>query len=854
MNQYIYFSSKNSDNPNDAHSDFAVNFSNPIVIPPYAEVRCINCRINPNNNVYNIVKDENDRLAFAVSKWWVTEDGDTTVSNTFVKNPDIYQNGFPLFCIKLKPGNYDLENGTDINYHLNAQIEHAINREITNIPNIRNGVTCDIDANKIITIKVSLMGNNGYYQIPDGVNLPQDLLDKMSSFNSRKTIMSRVDFSNTTPSSTGKGVMSSPFNLRGVAPAADMIPPNQVSEYDVTCDTLAGGNFVVGDTIEIVADTSITAKVTAVAANLPTQIEIYQTSDLWKTDEAAANVNIQKTGGGITCRITAYTSGTPDWRGVNLYAIPNDEEVDNDCKYFISTPTTWNSLGDWDNTTQYKLASIFTIDLSSYANETNDDTFRFVYSCFSDASPSMNRSANTTGLELGEFSGSVCPYDYGEYDNNGNWIGTIPYDFPDSDADDILTKTEQDELLPDMTACVYRIQLQKPDGLDAVLKCKLKARGYDKDTVWTFDGYTDVGGNVPQDITISDADFPTTKLCFETYVTAGVANNSNLTQLVIKKKVGAGAWTTVLNVRDIVINNTCLHMDTHRTDTTVKGEEFDKMANIRFSYSHNAPLTKNTTGDNFKSFDKIYFANAYNPIGEANGFVGGAFRTADYITSRNTNLQTHLPVQIYGENELREASQNYIATENPSAGTVVAWEQEAESDLETQGGRSGEMLGLDEQGFQFVNSNSFTTGLVFAGDVNLNERDFPQHYLDCPDLAVKNHTGTCNGTGRPNHFICPLELGSSNLNSLHTSQNETLLYNDLGNAYEERLTRLRLRICDIEGTPSQNLGAYTFGCLEVRENPAYKQAKMLRAIMRGEENATLDYQNALQPSKRTRFQ
>ena len=290
------------------------------------------------------------------------------------------------------------------------------------------------------------------------------------------------------------------------------------------------------------------------------------------------------------------------------------------------------------------------------------------------------------------------------------------------------------------------------------------------------------------------------------------------------------------------------------TDISALDSKKNKPSNIRFSYSHNAPLTQTTTGDNFQSFDKIYFASAYNPIDESNGFVGGAFRSADYITAKNANLPSEFLVQLYGQDELTDAVVNNLSTNNPNGGVVIPWEAIADARLESSGANAGAMLGLDEEGLQFVNSNSFTTGLVFEGDVNLNERDYPQHYLDCPDLAVKNHTGTCNGTGRPNHFICPLELGSSNVNSLHTSQNETLLYNDLGNAYEERLTRLRLRICDIEGTPSQNLGAYTFGCLEIRENPAYKQAKMLRQVMRGEEQATLDYQNALQPSKRTRFQ
>jgi len=658
-------------------------------------------------------------------------------------------------------------------------------------------------------------------------------------------------------------IVSSPFNMRATAPAADMIPPNQVSEYDVSCDTLAGGNFVVGDTIEIVADTSITGKVTAVAANLPTQIEIYQTSDLWKTDDAAANVNIQKSGGGVTCRITAYTSGAPSWRGVNLYAIPTTNiKVSNDCKYFMSPPTVWNSLGDWDNSTQYKLASIFTIDLSGYEQETDLDDFRFCYSCLGDSIDSMANNADRAGWGYGQFSGTVVPYDYGVYSiDNGELVKTdeIYYDSPNPDADDLTTFIGQDDE-SQLRNYVFRIQLQKPANSNGQLSVYIKKRGVvgdpSNDDPWGDNGYKEVvTGAFPDNpiLEIDDADFSTTKLCFETYVMAGIENNANKVQLVIKEKVGAGAWDTIFNMRDMIINNEMFHRLTNRN---AKASKKGMPSNIRFSYSHNAALTPNTTKDNFKSFDKIYFAHAYNPIDEENGFVGGAFRSADYITSKNADLPSKLPVQLYSKNVLGDASQDFIAKENPSGGQVVKWDADAENRLFNTQANGGVILGLDEEGFQFVNANSYATGIVFEGNVNVNGRDFPQHYLDLPDLAINNHTGTCNGTGRPNKFVCPLDLnsGQTGKQDVHTSQNETLLYNDLGNAYEERITRLRIRICDIEGTPSSNLGEYTFGCLEVRENPLMRQAKMLRSIMRGEERSALDYQNNLQPNRGNNYQ
>jgi hypothetical protein len=831
MNQYIYFSSKGSNESVNQNSDFSVNFSNPIVIPPYAEIRCVNCRINPDNNTYNVVEGENDKLAFSVGKFWVDQDDDE-------------QNGFPLFTVKLKEGIYDLSQGTDKDFHLNAQIEHQINSQITNMPNLRNGVTVSINANKKITVKVSPMGGNGYYSVP-ATTIPEDLLDKMRRQNSRTTSIPMLEFAENPQEEElyeGFDVLSSPFNIRAADPATNMIPPNQVGKYDVTCDSLVG-TFDVGDVIEIVADTNITATVNAVSANLPTEITLNETSDLWKTNENPCNVNVKN--GANTCRITQFTSSIVI-KGVNLYAVEASQSTGqeltyNDCKYFMSPPVTWNSLGDWSETTgkEMKLASIFSIDLSALdMNAIQDDgSFRFCYSCFNDSLTGMDCGSLSAGKGAGPWSGTVDPVQ----------AYSPEFEVPSAGADDFLTKLDPDEVV-ELESYIYRIQFQRyADDANGDLKVYLK------DTVgpeWDFMGYKNyVTDAEPETLEVAVAN---TILTFETYVSSAVDTNANKVQLVIKSSVGGATATTIMNLRGMIVNNLGFHK---LTDKRALDSKTLKPANIRFAYGHNAPLSRylGTTGDNFTSFDKLYFSCAYNPIDENNGYVDGAFRDADFITSKAEDLPTKLPVLLFGDDTIDENDKSYIVTNNPLDGVVVPWGVDADARLLASGANGGIPLGLDENGFQFVNADSYTTGLQFEGTVNANSRDYPQHYLDLPDLPINNVTGTAT-FGRQNRFIAPLDLNSGgSQNNIHTSQNETLVYNSLGNAYEERITSLRIRICDIDGTPSANLQNYTFGCLEIKENDFMKQAKMQR-VLKQQENEMLQYQSAVQPNQFNRVQ
>lgn len=838
MNQYIYFSSKGSVEQNHQNSDFQVNFSNPVIIPPYAEIRCVNCRINPDNNTFNVVEGENDRLAFAVGKFWIPEKGRGNFDER------INQNGFPLFTVKLDEGNYALSQGTDPSYHLNAQIQDKINKQITNIPNLRNGVTVSIDSSKVITVKVSPMGGNGYYQVPDGVDLPDDLVEKMRKQNSITTTTSMKEFY--PPDEQEQDIdfgelMSSPFAMRAVAPDAGMIPPNQVGEYDVSCDTLVGA-FTVDMQIEIVSDTTITAKVLAVAGNLPTKLRLNTTSDLWKTDVNPCNVNIQS--GANTCRIVQFTTTGPDWRGVNLYATENRlvEGIFGDCKYFMSPPITWNSLGDWAESSgkEMNLVSTFSIDLSSYDKDAESNEFRFCYSCFGDSLKGMDCGLDA-GRGAGPWSGTVIPWtgDGVDEDYDAPYIGN-----PDPTCD----VAEEDSA--ELDNYIYRIQfIYTGEGDNGNLEVFLKERGnLEGENPWSFMGYKNtVTDSEPVLFSVNTTN---TKLCFETYVASAVENNAHRVQLVVKSNVGGAGWTTICNLTSMIVNNEPFHRLTNKRALL---SDRSKPANIRFSYGHNAPLSLITTGDNFTSFDKIYFAGAYNPVGEGNGFVDGAFRSADYITSTASDLPTTLPVQIYGDDTLDKSDTNYIATQNPNFGAVVPWEWLGNARLRDSEANGGVIMGLDEEGFQFVNSNSYTTGLEFEGNCNTNARDYPQHYLDLPDLPINNVTGTAT-FGKPNRFIAPLDLNSGQTakQDVHTSQNETLVYNSLGNAYEERITSLRIRICDIDSTPASNLQNYTFGCLEIRENETMRQARVMKALH--DDKQALEYQQAVKPTQFNRVQ
>ena len=135
-----------------------------------------------------------------------------------------------------------------------------------------------------------------------------------------------------------------------------------------------------------------------------------------------------------------------------------------------------------------------------------------------------------------------------------------------------------------------------------------------------------------------------------------------------------------------------------------------------------------------------------------------------------------------------------------------------------------------DQGLVLTNTSS--NGLTADGACGTNNRDFPLFFLSLPDLPLQNFTANY-GQGYENHFVTPIELSLSQTSQrLYTSKMYTRQYNTLGNATPLSLSRLRVRICDINGVPARQLDKYTVLVLEIRENPRIKEDEHKEHIRR----------------------
>ena len=90
-NQYLYLSSKNSEN----HADFNCDLPNGLRIMPYSQLRVLSCRLNVDPNVLSI-DSTNNVLYIGVDHW--------------NKNYGI----IPLLPITLIKGDYDVTQPTNV--------------------------------------------------------------------------------------------------------------------------------------------------------------------------------------------------------------------------------------------------------------------------------------------------------------------------------------------------------------------------------------------------------------------------------------------------------------------------------------------------------------------------------------------------------------------------------------------------------------------------------------------------------------------------------------------------------------------------------------------------------------------
>ena len=119
-----------------SHADFTARFHEPIVFPVNAQVRLVNCRLNLGED-YITINHSNNRLEWSLGAGW-----------SFTRS-----SGHPL-CVAIIPdGTYKNAEGNDLTFITKA-IENALN-ESAQFAVYRGGFTVSMDANKLITIKLS---------------------------------------------------------------------------------------------------------------------------------------------------------------------------------------------------------------------------------------------------------------------------------------------------------------------------------------------------------------------------------------------------------------------------------------------------------------------------------------------------------------------------------------------------------------------------------------------------------------------------------------------------------------------------------------------------------------------------
>ena len=131
-NQYLYLSSKNSEN----HADFNCDLPNGLRIMPYSQLRVLSCRLNVDPNVLSI-DSTNNVFYIGVDHW--------------NKNYGI----IPLLPITLIKGDYDVTQPTNVS-DLCQMIKTQIDNALRPYCFVRGGVSVSI-ADRKLTIKVSGM-------------------------------------------------------------------------------------------------------------------------------------------------------------------------------------------------------------------------------------------------------------------------------------------------------------------------------------------------------------------------------------------------------------------------------------------------------------------------------------------------------------------------------------------------------------------------------------------------------------------------------------------------------------------------------------------------------------------------
>ena len=147
-NQYLYLSSKNSDN----HSDFHCDLPNGLSIMPYSQLRVLSCRLNIDPNVLTI-DSTNNVFYLGIDHW--------------NKKGAI----IPLLPITMVNGEYDITQAT-ADSDLCAMLKEQIDNALLPYCFVRGGASVSI-ADRKLTFKLSGMN---MYTCPT-IDLPQNVID-----------------------------------------------------------------------------------------------------------------------------------------------------------------------------------------------------------------------------------------------------------------------------------------------------------------------------------------------------------------------------------------------------------------------------------------------------------------------------------------------------------------------------------------------------------------------------------------------------------------------------------------------------------------------------------------------------
>ena len=147
-NQYLYLSSKNSDN----HADFNCDLPNGLRVMPYSQLRVSSCRLNIDPNVLTI-DSTNNVFYLGIDHW--------------NKKGAI----IPLLPITMVNGEYDITQAT-ADSDLCAMLKEQIDNALLPYCFVRGGASVSI-ADRKLTFKLSGMN---MYTCPT-IDLPQNVID-----------------------------------------------------------------------------------------------------------------------------------------------------------------------------------------------------------------------------------------------------------------------------------------------------------------------------------------------------------------------------------------------------------------------------------------------------------------------------------------------------------------------------------------------------------------------------------------------------------------------------------------------------------------------------------------------------